>query len=126
MYPGIDLIEINRLAKALDRTPKLKARLFTAAEITQCEQKANQAESYAGKFAAKEAVLKALGTGLSGLKWVEIEVMDNKLGRPEVYLNGAALSMARTLGIYEIRVSISHSKQSAVAVALALTQEGKT
>ncbi|HZW82245.1 MAG TPA: holo-ACP synthase [Candidatus Deferrimicrobium sp.] len=125
MYPGTDLIEINRVSKALSRTPKLKMRLFTTMEIVQCEQKGNPLESFAGRFAAKEAVLKALGTGLRGLNWVDIEVVNNDLGRPEVRLYGAALELARQLGIYEIKISISHSRDLAVAFALALTREGR-
>lgn len=125
MYPGTDLIEINRVSKALSRTPKLKMRLFTTMEILQCEQKGNPLESFAGRFAAKEAVLKALGTGLRGLNWVDIEVVNNDLGRPEVRLYGAALELARQLGIYEIKISISHSRDLAVAFALALTREGR-
>jgi holo-[acyl-carrier protein] synthase len=125
MYPGTDLIEINRVSKALSRTPKLKMRLFTTMEITQCEQKGNPLESFAGRFAAKEAVLKALGTGLRGLNWVDIEIINNDLGRPEVRLHGAALVLAKELSIYEIRISISHSRELAVAFALALTREGK-
>ncbi len=123
MYPGTDLIEIGRVAQAMVRHPLLKARLFTEAEMAQCEGKGNPAASFAGRFAAKEAVLKALGTGLRGVKWRDIEIITNALGEPEVSLFGPALELARNRNLYEIRVSISHSRDLALAFALALTRE---
>ncbi len=123
MYPGTDVIEIGRVARALVRHPLLKARLFTAAEIAECEGKGNPAASFAGRFAAKEAVLKALGTGLRGVNWLDIEIRNNSLGEPEVSLFGPALELARSRNVQEIRVSISHSRDMALAFALALTRE---
>ncbi len=126
MYPGTDIIEIKRISRALEKYPQLKTRLFTEAEITECETRGNPAMSFAGRFAAKEAILKALGTGLRGLKWVDIEVVSNCLGQPEVHLSGPALELAVSLNIYDVRVSISHTREMAIAFAMALTGEEKS
>lgn len=123
MYPGTDLIEIDRVAKALERRPSLKAKLFTAAEIAECAAKGFPAASFAGRFAAKEAISKALGSGLHGLQWTEIEVLNGPLGKPEVRLFGAAAELARRLKIREVRISISHSREMALAFAIALKEE---
>ena len=125
MYPGTDLIEVERVATAILRRPAIKQRLFTPREIAECEGKGNPIASFAGRFAAKEAVLKSLGTGLRGVKWVEIEIIGDSLGRPEVQLYGAALKLAKELRITTIRVSISHISKLALAFAVALTGEEK-
>lgn len=121
MYPGTDLIEIERVVLALKRHPQLKERLFTEQEIWQCEEKGFPAASLAGRFAAKEAVLKAFGTGLRGLKWLDIEIVCDSMGKPEVFLHGEAAALACKLGISKVKVSISHSREMALAFAVALT-----
>jgi len=123
MFPGTDLIEIRRIDDALTRRPLLKSRLFTPAEIVECEGKGSPAASFAGRFAAKEAVLKALGTGLSGVKWVDVEIVSDSFGRPQVCLHRAACELARGQNIAQVRVSISHTRALAMAFALALTGE---
>ncbi|MDA8442011.1 MAG: holo-ACP synthase [Peptococcaceae bacterium] len=123
MFPGTDLIEIKRVDQAMLRQPRLKSRLFTGAEIEECEQKGHAAASYAGKFAAKEAVLKALGTGLRGLNWTDIEVLADPLGKPEVHLATAAYELMISRGLSTVRVSISHSRDFAIAFAIALKGE---
>lgn len=117
---GVDIIEIERMKKALWRRPVLEKRLFTLAELTYCRQKANPYPSLAARFAAKEAVLKALGTGLRGMSWQDIEIEVNALGGPEVILRGKAALKAKSLGINKILLSLSHSKDYAVAYALAM------
>lgn len=123
MYPGTDLLEIRRMAQALKRRPTLKSRLFTDGEIAECEAKGTPVASFAGRFAAKEAILKAFGTGLRGVKLLEIEILTDVLGKPQVSLYGAARELARRQNISEVRVSISHTRDLAMAFALALTRE---
>lgn len=116
MYPGTDIIEISRFRTACRRHPGIIPRLFTAREIENNARKNDN--SLAARFAGKEAVLKALGTGLRGLTWHDIEIMDNEKGEPLVYLSLKAQEIARTRGRGEIRLSLSHSRDYAVAVAI--------
>lgn len=116
MYPGIDIIEISRFEKACQRHPRLLQRLFTDAEIRAIQGR--RADSAAARFAAKEAVLKALGTGLRGLSWHDIQILSNELGEPVVYLSGKAEAIAKERGSGKIRVSLSHSRDMAAAVAV--------
>ncbi len=112
---GIDLIEIDRVAAALGRHGgRFAERCFTAAERAYCDSKANPAQHYAGRFAAKEAVGKALGTGVP-FTWREIEIVGP--GKPRVVLSGATARRARELEAGEIEVSITHSRGLAAAVA---------
>lgn len=117
---GVDIIEIERVKRALLRRPGLEKRLYTASEIAYCRQKADPYPSLAARFAAKEAVLKALGTGLRGCGWQEISVEVNSLGVPEIRLSGKAAGKAEALGISKIFLSLSHSKDYAVAYVLAI------
>jgi holo-[acyl-carrier protein] synthase len=113
---GCDLVPIGRLAAALDRRPRLAERLFTPAEQAEGE---GQAARLAGKFAAKEACLKALGTGLSGCRWTEVEVLRAGGGPPAVRLHGAALRLAAERGVDRLHVSIAHDAGLALAQAVA-------
>ncbi|NLM21873.1 MAG: holo-ACP synthase [Peptococcaceae bacterium] len=116
MYPGIDIIEISRFTQACKRHPRLLARLFTAGEL-----KAISGENYsswAARFAAKEAVLKALGTGLRGLTWHDIEIFNNDWGEPIVYLSERAQNIAAKRGGKSVKISLSHSKDNAIAIAV--------
>lgn len=115
-YPGVDIIEIKRFQRALDRHPRLIGRLFTAAEQRELEDKHQQ--SWAGRFAAKEAILKALGTGLGPLSWHDVEIYDNEMGEPLVVLSPKAQEFARRRGGCAVRVSISHDRSRAVALAI--------
>ena len=109
---GIDIVEISRMAQALARRPKLYARLFTPAERCYCDGKRNAAQHYAVRFAAKEAVAKALGRSLS---WQEVEITRGTTGPPQALLHGAA---ATTAAGGKIQISLSHSDGYAVACAL--------
>jgi holo-[acyl-carrier protein] synthase len=112
---GIDLIEIDRVAAALERHGgRFAERCFTAAERAYCDSKPNPAQHYAGRFAAKEAVGKALGTGVP-FTWREIETAGP--GKPRVVLSGATARRARELEAGEIELSITHSRRLAAAVA---------
>ena len=116
MYPGVDIIEIERVAAALKRRPKLAERLFTARERKTLKNKGPQ--SYAARFAAKEAVLKTLGAGLKGLGWHDIEIITDPGGEPLVHLSAKAKELAIARGGSEVRVSLSHNQTQAVAFAV--------
>ena len=118
---GIDLVEISRIKKTFYKEGLLK-RVFTPAEITNCRLKGvKQAESFAVRFAAKEAFLKAIGTGW-GTKhsplWKEIEVLTDKRGAPYIKLSGKARQIAHKQGIRKIHLSLTHTAQHAVAIVI--------
>lgn len=114
---GIDLIEVDRIKRVCDKWgSRFTSRIFTKKELDYCNSKRNRYQSLAGRFAAKEALFKALGTGLNfGMRWKEIEVVNDKLGKPSIVLSGEVASFTDRLGIKEALVSMSHTKQFAVA-----------
>ena len=116
---GWDLIEIERIAKALQRE-NFCTRIYTAAELSYAESKKNQrkAASLAAVFAAKEAVAKALGVGLGQIGWREIEVRHDELGKPFVALSGRARALAEERGVKNIHLSLSHSREYALAMVI--------
>ncbi len=116
---GVDIIEINRIKEAIINKTRFKDRFFTPAEVSYCEGHKLPWSYYAGRFAAKEAVVKALGTGFRGFKWQDIEIIKDGLGKPEVILHNNAEKIAQELQIEEIMISISHSRDYAVAQAMA-------
>lgn len=116
MYPGIDIIEIERLVIAFKRQPKLSNRLFTTREQENLMGKGIQ--SYAVRFAGKEAVLKTLGTGLCGLSWHDIEILSDLSGEPLVYLSARAMDQVKARGGSQVRVSLSHNRTQAMAFAI--------
>jgi len=122
---GVDIVEIERMRAALERRPRMKERLFSDAERLYCEQKARPEVHYALRFAAKEAVVKALGTGFSGQKFRDIEVARDEKGRPYPILTGGAAARAAELGITETHLSLSFTHTTAVASAVALTPEAR-
>jgi holo-[acyl-carrier protein] synthase len=117
---GTDLIEIARIERSIARFgDRFLARIFTPREIAYCRRKKNAAESFAARFAAKEAGAKALGTGISqGVSWLELEVTREPGGRPILALTGRAAARARTLGITHISMSITHSRDTALALVI--------
>lgn len=117
---GIDIIEVARIKKAAEKNNRFLQRIFTENEIEYFKENNLQAVSIAGNFAAKEAIVKALGTGLRGFSWTEIEIQRNLLGKPFAVLYGKAKRIAEALGICQILITISHSKGFAVAQAIAL------
>ena len=114
---GIDIVEVPRLAATLERFgERFLKRVFTAAEIRYCDSKTNRAERYAARFAAKEAGLKAIGTGLrNGISWRELEVSREPGGRPTLALHGKAATYATSLGARRTSLSLSHTAQHAIA-----------
>jgi holo-[acyl-carrier protein] synthase len=117
---GTDVIEIARIAQSIDRFgDRFLDRVFTSREIAYCRRKKNAAESFAARFAAKEAGAKALGTGISqGVSWLELEVNRESGGRPTLQLTGRAAQRAGRLGIAGISLSLTHGKDIALAVVV--------
>jgi holo-[acyl-carrier protein] synthase len=117
---GMDLIEVRRVAQAMERHPEgFGKRVFTEAENVYCGKQKNASMHYAGRFAAKEAVLKSLGIGLrGGVHWTDVEVTNDVLGKPEVTLKGKALSIAQEKKAQQLEVSITHCRGFASAVAI--------
>jgi holo-[acyl-carrier protein] synthase len=119
---GVDIVEIDRMRLALERRPRMKERLFSAEERAYCEKRSRPEVHYALRFAAKEAVLKALGTGFSGMRFTDVEVMRESSGRPVPRLSGRAAQRAEELGIVEMHLSLSFTHSTAVASAVAITE----
>lgn len=118
---GTDIIECVRIAKMIERHGEIFInRVYTQNEILYCSTRKAATQHYAGRWAAKEAVLKALGTGwANGIKWTDIEVRNEPGGRPKILLSGIAAETAKELGIREVLISISHCRSHATAYALA-------
>ncbi|MDQ4043777.1 MAG: holo-ACP synthase [Actinomycetota bacterium] len=115
---GVDVVDIERMKLALERTPKIRQRLFTEREIAYCEKFRFAERHYAGRWAAKEAVTKALGCGL--IQWNGVEVVRRRRRAPTVRIFGKIERFAKRVGIREeeIQISITHSELSAVAVCV--------
>jgi holo-[acyl-carrier protein] synthase len=122
---GIDLVDFPRIGEMIARhEERFLNRVFTEAEQKYAESNKNRIEKLAGRFAAKEAVLKLLGTGWRGkIAWTDIEVVNNSAGQPEVILYGEVEKIAKRLGINHISISITHTANFAIASAVALTQK---
>ena len=114
---GVDIAETVRIEQVLDRHPeRFASRVFTPEEIAYCEKFKNKAERYAARFAAKEAAFKALGTGWgNGVRWLDVEVIHQPSGKPELVLRGRAEELARELRVTRTSVSISHADHYVVA-----------
>lgn len=117
---GVDLCEVDRMRAALGRTPTLRRRVFTDAEQAYCDRRNDPTERYAARFAAKEAVMKAMGVGMGACKWREIEVAKAPSGAPSVRLHGGALALAERLGVSDWRLTMTHTHRVAEAIAVAL------
>jgi len=118
---GTDLMEIDRVAASIERYGRrFLERIFTEGEILYCERKKKTAaESFAARFAAKEAAAKALGTGISrGVSWKELEVRREPGGRPTLHLSGRAAERAARMGVRHISLSLTHTRELAMAVVM--------
>lgn len=115
---GIDIVEIRRIKDVLDKHTNFLDKMFSKNEIEYLKSRNLRPEFVAGRFAAKEAVSKALGTGFSGFEFKDIEIDRTAAGKPIVVLRGKAKLMAQKYGNYKIHVSISHGLDSAVAYAI--------
>ena len=114
---GVDLIEIERVRRALDRYPGFRERCFTEAERAYCDSKPNPPQHYAARFAGKEAVGKALGVGVH-FTWREIEIAGRP--KPGVRLSGRTAAVAARLGVALVELSMTHSRELAAAIAVAV------
>src|SRR5213593_1976444 len=114
---GIDIAEVPRIADAIKRYgQRFLNRVFTEGEMNYCESKANRTQRYAARFAAKEAAMKALGTGWNhGVRWRDIEVSRQSGGRPTISFHGKAAEFASKLGAVHIALSLSHTADQAIA-----------
>jgi holo-[acyl-carrier protein] synthase len=116
---GVDICEIARMERALARHSTMRDRVFTPEEIAYCDSKARPAESYAGRFAAREATIKALG-GYRGKRWQDISVNRHPGGAPSILLGGHAKRRADALGIDRVLITFTHERTNAVAFAVAV------
>ncbi|HEX2368354.1 MAG TPA: holo-ACP synthase [Acidimicrobiia bacterium] len=115
---GIDLADIDRVQRVLDRYPRFADRVFTSHERAYAQRFARPARRLAARFAGKEAVMKSLGTGWRRIRWQDIEITGG--GKPTVRLMGSALQRAGRLGVVEVQVSITHTDTTAMVFAIAL------
>lgn len=123
---GVDIVEIQRFEEILHRTPSFARRMFTDEERAYCERSSRPAAHYACRFAAREAVLKALGTGFGqGVGRKDVSVDRDPNGRPRAVLRGRALEIAQEKGIVEVALSLSLTSGLAVANALAITDQAR-
>ena len=121
---GTDIVEIPRIGKMIERHGEhFLQRVYTEDEIRYCQRRKESFQHYAGRWAAKEAVMKTLGTGWTrGVGWLDIEVAIKRSGQPLINIRGSAREIANHLGIGEVLISISHCRAYAMATAIALTQ----
>ncbi|RMG29987.1 MAG: holo-ACP synthase [Bacteroidetes bacterium] len=116
---GIDLIEVERVGRRVQRGEAFKRKVFTPAEIAYCEKQAHPGQHFAARFAAKEAFFKALGTGWSGdMQFYEVEVQHLPSGRPGLLLHGSCRQLAAQMGVTHIHLSLTHLAASAAAVVV--------
>lgn len=118
---GVDVTDVSRVARLLEKHGNsFSDRIFTESECVYCEQATSSEQSYAARFAAKEAVMKALRTGnAEGVRFVDIEVVRGEDGPPGIVLHGVAQELARAMGIESIHLSLSHTKSQAIAFCVA-------
>lgn len=119
---GVDAVEIDRIARSIERFgERFLRRVYTESEILYCH---GRVPELAARFAAKEAISKALGTGIRGIVWREMEILPDRRGKPLVYLHGKAESRAAELGLVEFEVSLTHARELAIAVVVAASPAG--
>jgi holo-[acyl-carrier protein] synthase len=119
---GTDIVECDRIADMIEKHEDgFVSKVYTAWEIEYCGKRKAATQHYAGRWAAKEAILKAMGTGWAkGIQWTDLEVRNAMGGAPSVFLTGVAAELCESTGISEIKISISHSKSYATAFAVAI------
>ena len=116
---GIDMIEIERIARALNRFgARFANRIFTVEEQKHCH---GRVPSLAGRFAVKEAVAKALGTGIGDMRWLDIEVINDERGRPQLHLHNNAHTIAQAQGLTTWSISLAHTETHAIATAVGIS-----
>lgn len=116
---GIDIVEVHRLRSALEKGEAMAKRVFTEPELDYCQARKNKYQHFAGRFAAKEAALKALGTGWQeGIRWQDVEVVPDKKGKPELNFYGKAKEIFKEFSAKRALVTITHASDYAVAVVV--------
>ncbi|PLX20729.1 MAG: holo-[acyl-carrier-protein] synthase [Marinilabiliales bacterium] len=116
---GTDMFEVKRMKDRLKNQPSFSEGIYTIHEIEYCEQFKNKAEHYAARYAAKEAFLKAIGTGWrNGITFKDIEIINDNLGKPEIKLHGKAKEVCGQLNAHNILVTLSHTKELAIAFVI--------
>jgi holo-[acyl-carrier protein] synthase len=120
---GVDVVEIDRMTRLMERRPTFRHRVFTPEEVSYCEGRATPAGSYAARWAAREACIKALG-GVRNLKWQDISVERAPSGAPRLALRGGARARADRIGVHEVLVSFTHERSLATAFCIALGDHG--
>ena len=116
---GTDIIEVSRIHAVMEKDIGFRDKIFTSGEITYCETKRHKYENYAARFSAKEAFMKAIGTGWRfGIRFADIEVYHDEFGKPLIRLSGKAEELGKIEGISKIHVSLSHIKEIATAVVI--------
>ena len=120
---GVDIIEISRIRQSMEKyAGKFEDRLFTPGEIEYCRSKPDPSKHFAGRFAAKEAILKSLGTGMArGIAWKDLEILTQESGQPTLRVTGKGKDIFDSLNLKQIHISISHDKVYAIAQAVAET-----
>jgi holo-[acyl-carrier protein] synthase len=114
---GTDIIEVSRIHAVMEKDIGFRDKIFTSGEITYCETKRHKYENYAARFSAKEAFMKAIGTGWRfGIRFADIEVYHDEFGKPLIRLYGKAEELGKIEGISKIHVSLSHVKEMAIAI----------
>lgn len=114
---GVDLAEVHRIRSSFERFgERFRDRIYTPLEIAYCESKANKYERYAARFAAKEAGMKAIGTGMrKGVRWLDFEVANLQSGKPTLRFHGVAAEYAKRLGVTNVALSLTHTSDTALA-----------
>lgn len=116
---GTDIVAVHRIARVIKDNPRFIEKVFSSGEQQYCSSKASPAQSYAARFAAKEAFMKALGTGWDeGISWTQIEVINDAKGKPSIQLSGATQALAKNRGAELIHLSLSHEKDYAIATVI--------
>ena len=118
---GVDIIEIARIRSSIEKySGKFEERVFTSKEINYCRSKPDPFKHFAARFAAKEAVLKSLGTGMAhGIGWKDMEILNQESGKPVLTLSGKGLDIFNSLNLRDIHISMTHDRQYALAQAIA-------
>ena len=116
---GVDLVDVDRVRRLMSRRTTFAARVFTQQEIEYCERQADPAESYAARWAAREACRKALG-GVRGMRWHDVRVARAPSGAPSLVLEGATLRRADALGVSQVMVALTHERKMAGAFCVAV------
>jgi holo-[acyl-carrier protein] synthase len=128
---GVDIVGVDRMKRLVTESRGVETRIFTPRELAYCRSKRRCEDHLAARFAGKEAVFKALGTGLGRrMRWTDVEIVSGSRGRPQVHLHGAVAEFTRANGVSDVDVSLSHSAGLAVAQAVAAwpspTEEGSS